>query len=1825
MASERHRTLEKLRRSAADLEAHIKLARADVERAGILGDVTRLGKRSAADAAETDAADVDPETAKFDEEARRRLEELHAEAAELAQQKAELDRHLETLRTVRQTADRLEPRTITLMEAVHARDLAEFFETHGEDRVDTSCRMPAAFVTECMGGSLQTPGAVRRAPAPEDADVLERRLRAQREQLRAAQSVFTERISSLSRCIEAFEKSGNFNVPPAERMTSSEMAEQMMCPVGKMKACAAGAQCVALTELPPHANGLRLPLKQLQKKSAFGAFKSTGYFHDTGPLASINEFCLPCTLMGYARQAFAAIQINKPCSQISFPLSAVVECNGGFRRAYTVPSDTMPVAWPALSPHHFVPVVRDFVWYTVDLATGRREKHVDIVPGYDFIADVLFDPATYSCGADTHMVLPPRNPLITTTLTIQDPTLPVVLSADARTALCFELAQGRDLPGAIELLITEMDHVVRECLSASAEINEQRRASFAPYWSNSLLQAPDGLLQNSGLWSPSTHSVLAATMWRVGLALFLQSRPELAGNTNVNAFLNAHTALQKLLFEAWIKFKTPPSDESLFCDVVGVRTPESMCAVLAVQGVYPSYPVPFLSPAHQREVRVDLTHRIRTPPLEHVRRAVLPSELTTTGDDVMPRGLARAALAWLEARVPAEAPELGDLTSLSSVPSNLTLWTSRAVSLVALQTDFHDSVWLVGALTERWPWFARLAALLTAGTLVAGADADASRALDAGHWLNRPLSTPDPVCLPRVPADSPAWMHDLQGWRRFVATYDRCGPEGEVLETVHLGRHLYPDALGNLSEPRWRQRDYTVLAALRLRVYELQRLASKFDAPLRVAFEQSLKSARDEAREAADQLRHDRRDVATRIRNMAGDTDAEAPRSRQTTLMSLTPDSSIMDVAEKVIDMWPDADDVATEAVDLDTRLVESIAEMQLGDLMTGSLIAPEREWWMGVPPEHRNEIAYQTRCALFECLELAYQASIVQDASDAYWLCGDRPLDACAPLAGATACEDLLPDTSPWVGYNVLHDADRADFVSDIEVLRSWVPCVSAGMHKACYIRDWPGNHAQYCRHSEYAAWAAQALLTSVQGTYRHVCSTQRFSRVLELYASLRPQNSHTDSGREQMVRCLVRNTYKMLVAAREFQMVAILASVSQRDVIAAAWPNFPYVQRCWVPQQAERMRGYIRGQQSEAASERAVREMARDEERLDGDHVQGDVDRLVPRVFRHMPPAWPYYMLSLFCAVENTRHRGDQVRTDGNLASVLPPIVNIMEPEIKHAIARAASHTNPYDSISLRWFSSCGVSPRGVAQLVMMNALYVAQQRPAWTQALMTQMSRVDFVYAWTAMHVMVLHRDSQVLPVTWEMAQRQYIAAQNRANDLVNPPPSVFTHLRFCHLLGCAGVQSYVVPYACNAHYGAQKDMMALDLGRITCGCHKSAHMYDKLVRRINETPVAEMAASLQATAAAIESSSDPVERQQLQSNLERLRDKIETYQSTNVRATISVMMTRPCNEAPARDLRIVGAMVVRFNTIHARERPRVYTACPNCGAPTLYSLDRIGPNGFMCGQCNREMRWAEHGRWCISCGMVEQAEKLPLLTGEAEAEARTSRTEHQIQGSTQQARSLKAHLTRTHHDAQVKRQALRDTVRTSDTLDLDGNERDHSDQLMNPGRSLELETVVERREARAKRPPARRKQNTASELRLGNSLSAVHPMPLKTRMEPFSQCVVYDDRAGGHGISMTVSICRPCENRIEVPTTSLSGVLMQTQAVSDEIWVHGVRLWMGGRNNPRRPTWRYNVRAAMYASKMDAERRRSGVVPKPAGPVQWLSLDETQKLMTAPSDP
>lgn len=1687
---------------------------------------------------------------------------LTRDAVVQAQQAAVTE--LDTLRAAR-VAQSAAPAPAIMVAECNARALSEFFATFGDAGIDpNSTALPTAFATRILGSVMTAPGARRVDGAQADsAQAEQERLRGLSDLIASTSHVSQVFLASLNTCISAARSSDVLHVPTPDMFTPQALEEQIVTTLPGARPCSRGATCV-VTQLPALPNGIRLPLKAYQKPAAWAAFRSTGRWIVEGDSGKTPMLCVPCLLQMYTVAARARQQAGASCADIHFPFQVTSSCTGGFAANYIATDHTMPLAWPMIDARCYVPECRTVTYKYLNAETGRLEPRTETAYGYRFSDAVLFDDSVYTCGADEHMTVPPRAAPVVCVMDVDHISLPEVLRSDAEKQMAARISYTPKLLDEIQRLFCELEGTLRPCMSADEASEVFLHGEFDKYWHAALQRVPQNVLALMGDYSPqklSTHAITTAVLARTGMCYTFE-RTELNGNANLDNFLNAHTALQKFVYKRWTELRHPPSDRELVGDELAYLTAETIGAHLHMKQLYPVYDVPRLSATQHQQVRVRRVYHRRTPPVETVRRAELPAEVCSAD--------CRGALRWLVA----ECAELSAAASgawvaatgapdslaalLPSLPRATAKWLAQAISLVALQVDFDDSVWLLGALAERWAWFAPAAAALTSSASLP-LPAAAAEALNGGRWAPPPdLSAPARQAA--MPGDAPAFVQAIKGYRRFTAEYVPAGSD----TPVNLGAHLFPDSLINLLSPGANSGRYTVLAALRCRIYELQRICKRHERVLLHAFDARMQESRDKAAAAHSPAGHPERDIVDVVRQAM--TDSGVPGKHDWLPIGGTSVQATRHIAAG----WPtEVYERVTNAVEANTVLVESIGAELLGPLFNGcdSAVAPPQ---LGPPVDTAD--AYAARCALFECLELAHQARFASDASDLHWFAippdsAVSHLHQLRPLANGAPCEDSLPDLSPYIGLNMLREPGAASFLTESSVHLSWVTQVATVTHKACFMRDWVESHAKNCKHSEYAAWAAQSLLVTALGTYRHACRTLPFARALELYGELRMENAETLEGRRALAHFLKRNTYLTMVAGQEFQMMTLAGTPAESCVLRAAWPSFAYAQECWVPQRAERIRAVLaRADASLESKEAYACHMVR----------SGDTPSSDPRVFRHLPPSWPLTMLDTFSRIEIERQTGI-IDSNEQIVNLLPRFVNTVPAETKHAMVDMFSATDPTEPIRLAWFARCGVGADGLARLAMANAVYAVQGESKMLNYLVSTMSESDFFYAWTAMHIMVLHRDTIVQPVPWSLARRQYAAAQYRAGNMTEPPPRSFTHAVFCHLLGCAGPQTYTVPMTDAEHYGADETMLASDMGVQVCARNCTDEIFQRLVRRSKESPVQEGLNQLDALRSALEATADPSARALIQSDIGKLREKLITQQAKNVRATAAVAFNRPCNAAPSRQLPCVGRFIVERNSVHARSTPRVYTTCPMCGVLTIYSMDRYGANGFSCGRCTHEERWALHGNWCVSCGAVEQGGPLPQLIGEAQAAARAARTEHQICGSTSRPHSLRSGASRRRHDELLRRQELADAaaadVAAGKMLDIDGKKIDTSDVLAAPATSRADKAAADT--ASAKKPRVRRRrQNIAVAYELGRNLAAVHPCAVRMRMDRFAQMPLIDDRVGGLNTTAFFSVCRPCLTRVRSQTVSLTKLLEQSQAPVEEIWVGGRRIAVGGRVNRRR---------------------------------------------------
>lgn len=1711
------------------------------------------------------------------------MADLEAETAALS---AEIAATGETLSAGARAASRAAQVQRVVLMPTSAAELQDYFSAHGDLPANPSAALPDALVNQYIGTAAQSAGVARDGDVPETDDDKLRRLQAQRDHLMATRTVQQAAISSAARCVGALTEQNVLRTIMTHEQSADDLEAQMKTPVGPLPACSQGDNCLGRS-LP----GCGAVLKAWQNPEGFAAFLATGQLVSDDTVGAVPGMCVPDMLLAYSMAAQCASMRGPVATKINFPFSVVSGRPGGFRSDVLINTQTMPVSWPRLKPADFVASKSTISYTTIDPKTRQATRRTEPVIQVKFVSAVLFDHTVYSTGHDANTVISPLRDPVTVTLKAHEPELPYVLADEIRANASIALSKR-----TIDRLCVDFLATVRLARTAPAD-DASLRLEMAPCWRRAMDAIPESVRPQMGLadeWMPGTHAVLAAVMWRYGMVQQLLDHPELRGNFNVNAFDRCHLSLLKWCIKQWVALGRPPSDMDLFGADGMVVTADSMCAQLRVDKLYPFYAdeKPYLSPSAQREVRVEVTHRRRESPMETVRRALFPAEVFA--GDPLPRAQCRLVFDRLKTLWTADLATDAEAWLTQSadrpLPNRLRTWVAEAGRAIALHENFDLSVWLLGLALEQWPWLWRAFAPPTA--LFPMADRDALDYLTGACPRRQPhLDDPAIAALhiktaqqdDRERADLPEWFGILRGPLRYRTA---------------LGRSMVPHAMVNAGAEWAHAGQYVVTAALWLRIRVLTDTVRDFDARLGEDFATARAARAKEAERAAAPIEHPNQELVADIRAVVND---RAPRAGDYDNEDADP---VVAMAQELVGVWKDP--VAVKrVVSRDITLLDDIVDTLLppAEQMLNEPPVPADAPFMGPPLDSPRDLAYAMRCALFEHLEMALVASQAPCADDAFWYGADPTsqgltrLQAIKPVPGNVVCEDTIASLSGYVGeMDLLRDSEVTDHGTATEVRRSWVMQVATVMQLACYIRDFSDKHASNCKNSEYASWCAQTVLASALGTLRHCCRTPPFNVGLRWYRELRPGDTHVKARLQRQAQFLCDNRYSVLIAAREKLMGDILHNLPQQRMLSACWSNFAYVQQCWVPEQGELFRAAVAKASSFGSSERAMRELVRvEEEKADaekqgnaapagGPPAQHQMCSDLPRVFRHLPAEWSTILLRLFQQIEATRQTHAVIYSRG-AAHALPNIVNLINPETKHQMVDYMSRTDPTEPIRLQWFADLGVSPRGLAALVMTNVLYASHARVALIEETLASMGRVDFMFAWTALHVMILHRDTVHLPLPMHVARRQYLAAQVRANDLQNPPPPSFTTMRLCHPLGCAGVPTYFVPFETPGFYGAREDMFSLDHGQMVCTYRRGTAVFSRLSRRSRESAVSSMSSAASATFAAISCAKDDDYRRVLEGDLAQQINRLDASERKNVNATIAVMMTRPCNERPMRVFPVVGAFVWQRNRIPPREGPRAYTLCTGCGTLTIWSRDRHGGNGFLCGACDRLVRTATEGLWCFGCTACQPCEviDLPRLTGEAQAAARAARSERRPQGSSIQAPTLRAQQARERTANNAKRQALMTETTVADEAARDAGdpEADVSDVLDRPLAATVTVTEKERLDKRARRPVTPRRQNIADSERLGASAVMLHRTAVKTRISRFQPRVLYDDRMQlGAFCTMRVHMCQPCENLIRGrDVLSAARISEQVNAEPTYVYIHGRRVSLVGGAEAQGPQRRY----------------------------------------------
>jgi hypothetical protein len=543
-------------------------------------------------------------------------------------------------------------------------------------------------------------------------------------------------------------------------------------------------------------------------------------------------------------------------------------------------------------------------------------------------------------------------------------------------------------------------------------------------------------------------------------------------------------------------------------------------------------------------------------------------------------------------------------------------------------------------------------------------------------------------------------------------------------------------------------------------------------------------------------------------------------------------------------------------------------------------------------------------------------------------------------------------------------------------------------------------------------------------------------------------------------------------------------------------------------------------------------------------------DANDKMPRVFRRARPPFLRDYVTQAAKIE-IRHWTSAIVDSVGPTHSIPPIASLFDDQVLLYAMHYIGATDPATPPRLTWLHQMNVSPRGQLLVFLANVLYSERFRESAMIECIQQMERTDFLYAWMTLHVVRLHQATRVCLVSESMAMRQYRAIARRAR--ISPgqvPPMTFTHVEFCHLLGCGKPCSYYVPSEDPWHYNSGPTCFVLELGECVCTRRTERELHSPVARRTRDSDIVQVAGQYNTALVAAQLASGDAAAAVASANLSALHHELAVSQSKNVRVVVDMFMDRQCNIAPVRRYSIMGAVVHRAR-LKARESAQSFTACTLCGSATLYSVCRYDTNGMSCGRCDLNERMLRAGTKCTGCNSVLPAQSLPPLLGEPEARKRAERSErNQPKGSTgdgsapssarKTARQRKNAAVAAAANAEAAAAALAasPTPQPPSVVDAQVDKSDILDDSLNTG-AKRTGAGSKRRTPSSLDAPKRRAASSASR-RPANDPAALSPTgdaSTYRTVDTMRSRLYYDDRpaVGTHALRH-FSFCVECDERI-----------------------------------------------------------------------------------------
>lgn len=410
------------------------------------------------------------------------------------------------------------------------------------------------------------------------------------------------------------------------------------------------------------------------------------------------------------------------------------------------------------------------------------------------------------------------------------------------------------------------------------------------------------------------------------------------------------------------------------------------------------------------------------------------------------------------------------------------------------------------------------------------------------------------------------------------------------------------------------------------------------------------------------------------------------------------------------------------------------------------------------------------------------------------------------------------------------------------------------------------------------------------------------------------------------------------------------------------------------------------------------------------DGDTLLGckSTQRLSTKVFRRVIP--PFLRLGVRISADIEREDWTETHMrDPEVKNLLPPVREMLPKEAQINLQHHIQCTPAGSALSVDVLRKFNVTARSLLLLYLCNRLYLRHGRDWSLAPCLRKMRRYDFMIIWNAMYITTLHNGVRVTPLSMTMASAQYRALLARTGIAPGEPiPAHFSYVWMCHPSGCQQIRTQFVPLQSKYNYGIAQVPTTGSAGMV-CRHRTEEQVIKPVRRRVRDGDVGSNMREFRDAFSWLgtSNSTDPAEQAAEQRKVNIAMRNMRLSISKAMRVAVATMWKQPCASDILRRAPAMGAIV---NVARGSMRCSAanVTVAPCCGAMTLVTHDRWGPNMLECGQCNTRDRRIRHGTRCIGCDSMFMAKIAPPLAGELQARqattaAKSARADPNVAGS------------------------------------------------------------------------------------------------------------------------------------------------------------------------------------------------------------------------------